>query len=217
MSTTSLPFEPCSSICISGMSGSGKSYLTFEFLKNLKYMYSETPPIETIYCYGIHQPLFDEMERTIPNFTSRRGLLSSAELDELTSDRQHRLIIVDDLAHEVLQNPDMELLFTQGCHHRKISVIFITQNLYGQGKHARTIALNTWYLILMKNMRDVSQISTLGRQLFPGKAKTFVEAYQDALKRPYGYLVVDTSPHGDDAYRIRTDIFPGQDPVIYTV
>ncbi len=157
------------------------------------------------------------MERTIPNFTSRRGLLSSAELDELTSDRQHRLIIVDDLAHEVLQNPDMELLFTQGCHHGKISVIFITQNLYGQGKHARTIALNTWYLILMKNMRDVSQISTLGRQLFPGKAKTFVEAYQDALKRPYGYLVVDTSPHGDDAYRIRTDIFPGQDPVIYTV
>ena len=107
----------------------------------------------------------------------------------------------------------MELLFTQGTHHRCVSVILITQNLFPRGKHARTIALNTWYLVLMKNLRDTSQVSVLGRQLYPGKTKGFMEAYQDALT--HGYMVVDMSPHAENQYRIRTRIFPDEDTIVY--
>lgn len=109
----------------------------------------------------------------------------------------------------------MELLFTQGCHHRRLSVLFLTQNLYVQGSRSRTIALNTTYLVLMKNVRDVSQIATLGRQLYPGKSKVLMQAFEDATATPYGYLVVDMSPHSEDTYRLRTHVFPSQDPVIY--
>ena len=63
------------------------------------------------------------------------------------------LIVIDDLMHRVVEDKEMELLFTQGTHHKCVSVILITQNLYPRGKHARTIALNTWYLVLMKNLR----------------------------------------------------------------
>lgn len=33
-------------------------------------------------------------------------------------------------------------------------------------------------------------------------------AYEDATKEPYGYLLIDLRPETDDRYRIRTKIFP---------
>ncbi len=178
-------------------------------------MYSGDPPEKIMYRYGIYQPLFDEMERTVPNFVSRKGIPSEEEIDEFCDGRSHVLLILDDLMNSVVQSPDMELLFTRGCHHKGISVIFLTQNLFPRGKHARTIALNTWYLVLMKNMRDASQVSVLGRQLFPGKSRGLIEAYKDALSESYGYLILDTAPHSDDRYRVRTRVFPGEEPIVY--
>ena len=168
-----------------------------------------------LYCYGIYQPLLDEMERNVPNFMNKKGLPSSEELDEFTEERRHKLIVIDDLMHKVVQDKEMELLFTQGIHHRCVNVILITQNLYPGGKHARSIALNTWYLVLMKNLRDVSQVGTLGRQLYLGKGKTFLKVYEDALGSKEGYLIVYTCPRGDDRYRLRSRVFPGQDPLVY--
>lgn len=46
----------------------------------------------------------------------------------------------------------------------------------------------------MKNARDASQISMLGPQLYPGFCNLLVEAYKDATKLPFGYLLVNTSP-----------------------
>lgn len=201
-------------MCVSGQTGSGKTRWVYRFLKQLRHMYTE-PPVHTLYCYGIYQPLFDEMEREIPNFSTKQGLPTVEELEEYTKDRQHRLIIIDDLMHEVVQNQNMELVFTRGCHHKYISVIFITQNLFPRGKHARAIALNTFYMVLKKNIRDISQAAIFGRQLYPGKVKGFLKAYNDALSSEQGYLVVDMSPHADDRYRLRTRVFPGEDPIIY--
>ena len=210
---TELPFLPCSSMCVSGQTGSGKTRFVYRLLQNLSQMYVKESPVSVLYCYGIHQPLYDDMERTIPHLSLRQGLPSTEELDQ--SDGKHRLIVIDDLMHHVINNPDMELLFTQGCHHRRISVIFITQNLFPRGSKSRTIALNTYYLVLLKNARDASQVGILGRQLFPGRSRFLTEAYADATKEPYGYLVVDTSPHADDRYRVRTHVFPGEHPIVY--
>ncbi|XP_067685645.1 uncharacterized protein [Haliotis asinina] len=148
-------------------------------------------------------------------FVSRPVFVSLGPQAQFSSDGQHGLIILDDLLHQVLSSNNMELLFTQGCHHRRLSVIFITQNLYGQGKSAGTIALNTWYLVLFKNVRDILQMMTLGQQLFPGRAGILVEAYIDAMKQPYGYVVLDMSPRAEDKPRLRTRIFPGEDPIVY--
>ena len=110
-------------------------------------------------------------------------------------DRHHKLIIIDDLMHRVVEDKEMELLFTQGTYNRCVSVILISQNLYRRWKHARTITLNTWFLVLMKNLRDVSQVGILGHQLYPGRGKGFLKAYEDALSSKQGYLIVDTYPH----------------------
>ena len=111
---------------------------------------------------------------------------------------------------------DTQLLFTQGCHHRRLSVIYLSQTLFQQEKSAKSIALNTWYTVLFKNVRGTSQIMTLGQQLFPGKLNTLLEAYKKATTERFGYLVLDLTPMGEDKYRMRTNVFPGEDPVIYT-
>ena len=99
-----LPFETCSSICISGQTGSGKTQWVYKFLTHINKMYSKDPPSKVLYCYGIHQDLFDDMERSVPNFQSRQGLPTVEELDEFTRDKRHKLIIIDDLMHEVMGN-----------------------------------------------------------------------------------------------------------------
>ena len=53
------------------------------------------------------------------------GLPSEADIDKITIKQKHVLIVLDDLLHRVGQSPEMELLFTQGCHH-SVRVSFIT-------------------------------------------------------------------------------------------
>ena len=194
---------------IAGCTGAGKTRWTLRLLKNLGHMY-DVPPRRVLYCYGIWQDLYEDIQR-LPSVDMIEGLPSKEMLEGM----ENTLVILDDLVHRVIGDPEMELLFTQKCHHQKLSVIMLTQNVFQQGKHARTITLNTWYLVLFENARDRQQVATLGRQLFPGKHKGFMEAYDDATSEPYGYLVIDTAPQS--RYRLRTHVFPGEDPVVYAL
>ena len=58
-----------------------------------------------------------------------------------------KLLILDDLMRESSSNVILDL-FTKGSHHKNISVIFITQNVFHKGKAQRDISLNTKYLML---------------------------------------------------------------------
>jgi len=51
------------------------------------------------------------------------------------------LVILDDLLTDVYSKQLCEL-FTLGSHHRNISLILITQNLFHQGRFCRNISLN---------------------------------------------------------------------------
>ena len=107
--------------------------------------------------------------------------------------------------------------FTKGSHHRNISVILITQNLFHQGNHCRTISLNAKYIVVLKNTRDKNQFTYLARQLFPEDSAGLYEAYLETTKQPDGYLVLDFAQDTDDLLRFRTRIFPGEGPrAIYT-
>ncbi|GFX80820.1 uncharacterized protein TNCV_3215681 [Trichonephila clavipes] len=54
------------------------------------------------------------------------------------------------------------------------------------------------------NRRDQSQITHLGRQLYPRKVKFFQECYADATSKPYGYLLIDLKPETDESLRVHT-------------
>ena len=154
------------------------------------------------------------MEKTLNHFSLHEGLPSS-EIIESFSDGHHNVIILDDLMSELVKNSEMEKLFTQGCHHLKLSLVIISHNIFHQGKCSRTIALNTSYLVLFKNPRDSQQLSHLGRQIFGNKAIGFLEAYADVHKEPYSYLLVDITPYIRDEFRLRSHIFSDECVTLY--
>ena len=80
-------------------------------------------------------------------------------------------------------------LFTEGTHHHNMSVVFIIQNLFFQGKQSRTISVNARYFILLKNPRGRQQVEAFGRQVYPREFNTLSEAYEKATMRLHGYLV----------------------------
>lgn len=174
-----------------------------------------SPPAKVLYCYGIHQPLFDQMERELSFIEFHHGLPSEQQLKVLSSQSHCNLVVLDDLMESVTSSREMESLFVKGVHHRNLTVIYLNQNLYCKGKNSRTINVNTHVLVLMKNPRDTSQLQCLTRQAFAGKSKFIMDAFKDATSTAYGYLIIDLSPTAIDDYRVRTQVFPSEDTVVY--
>ena len=95
-----------------------------------------------------------------------------------------------------------------------MSVVYLAQNLFPKNKFARTISLNAHYMVLFKNPRDASQFANL-RQMYPKRSQFAVEAYKDATREPYSYLLVDLRPEQDDDLRLQTNVFPGETQYVY--
>jgi hypothetical protein len=51
--------------------------------------------------------------------------------------------------------------------------------------------------------------------MYPNGSKSATEAFTDATEKPYGYLLVDLKPDTDEKYRLRTNVFPGEQTVVY--
>ena len=103
-------------------------------------------------------------------------------------------------------------LFTKGSHHRNISVILITQNLFHQDRHCRDLSLKAQYLVLLKNVRDRSQFSRLAQQVYPQNGEALYASYLQATARPHGYIILDLTQGINDLLRFRTAFFPDESP-----
>lgn len=191
---------------IAGPTGCGKTYFVRDLLKYKREMFSIIPD-KIVWFYGIHQPLYEE----IPDVTFVEGPPSNYQ-EYLGS---NTLFIIDDLMSECGGDKRLTHLFTRGSHHLNLSVIFITQNFFHKGKEMREITLNAHYLLLCKNRRDMSQVTHLGKQLFPRNLKFFQEVYEDATKKPFSYLFIDLRSETPEELRLRTEILPNQMQYVY--
>ena len=125
------------------------------------------------------------------------------------------VIVIDDFAEETANSKELTRFLTKKSHHRNISVIVLTQNLFWGGKETRTQSLNMHYLVLMRQARDHKQIRTLGRLLTQSDKEyhAFLEAYNDATSsRAFSYLLVSMHPRDDRQLLLRTSIFPEEAP-----
>lgn len=188
---------------VAGPSASGKTYFIRQLLANHRTLFlPATPALKVLWCYGIDQSLY---HTPVPNveIIYREGLVSDDTMTEIKPD----VIIIDDLMCESGNNKELEILFTRTSHHHNISVIFVVQNLFHQGKFIRTVSLNSHYIVLMKNARDRQQVARLGSQIMPRKSKLFTAIYEDATKEPYSNLVVDLHPLCPDKLRMKSLVF----------
>ena len=189
-----------------GPTGSGKTY----FIRNLiASPLIIQPAIQRIvFCFGENQPLYNDIARMSP--VPIEFVEGFHVPENKTGERI--LLIIDDLLTECSGKKEIINLFVKGSHHRNISSILVSQNLFEKG--LRTVSLNAHYLVLYRSPRDSLQIQCLGKQL--GDAKFLMEVYKDATKQAYTYLVIDLHPLSQTT-QYRTNIFneKGSYPIIY--
>ena len=128
---------------------------------------------------------------TIPQIEFAKGIPPDLEHDSYFDVNKHNLIVSDEQMIDTGGDTRIANLFTRGSHHRNLSVIYIVQNLFYQGKGSQSISLNSHYLVLFKNPRDKLQIVTLVKQMYPGQTHFFIQRYEKPVWRPFGYLLLE--------------------------
>ena len=155
-----------------------------------------------VYCYGEWQGQFEKMK----DVQFIKGATAVLDDDDFFKSGEHTLLILDDLGHELSSHKKASKLFVQGIHRKNVSVVFITQNLYKQGKAMRDVHLNNQYLILFQNCRDVNQIKVLSQQM---GLPHLPAAYRKVTSQPYQPLILDLRPGSPGYLRVRSHVLPG--------
>jgi hypothetical protein len=193
---------------LSGSSGTGKSYFTERFCKHVDLMV-DTPIKEILWCFSEIGSVKNKTP-VDPRITYHQGIPIVEELPPIDG---ARLLIIDDMMTSAVE--EVVQLFTKKAHHNNISVIYITQNLFY--RHQRDISVNAHYIVCMASPRTTQQIATLASQIFPKSSAYVLDAYRDATRDAYSYILLDLNPNTPEQHRLRTNIFPddGPYPTVY--
>ena len=167
-------------------------------------MYTVAPEKIT-YCYSLWQPSFNEF--------ARRGVVFQEGLPSLDqfSGLQDEVVVIDDLADKA--TGETESFFTRGSHHKNLSVILLTQNIFE--KRLRTISLNGHYFIFCKSPRSTQQFEFFVQQIYGRDYKFAMEAYKDAMSENYGSLLVDLYPTTPECLRLHVNYLCGPQTYAY--
>lgn len=186
----------------SGPTSCGKTFLVKKILQNHKI----TPwPQRIIWIYRRWQPLYDEIKRTVwPNVEFVQGIPIDIDKDSYLNPAIRNLVVLDDVMASSSKDSRVTELFTEGSHHRNLSIIAINQNLYFSKDP--TQRRNCQYMILFNNPIDQQQIMTLARQMYPGKTGYFMDKFHDAVNKPYGFLLLNLKPTTPDNERLLSNV-----------
>ena len=187
------------SVIVTGPSGSGKSELVQKLLKENTLF--DPPPKKVVYCYDRWQPRFDRMKRQ-SNVLFYKGLPPEGALVKWFKADQHGILVLDDLMEESGNDKRVMDLFTKDSHHRGITALYITQDLFPPGKFAKTINRNAHYVICFKSPRDKTGICHLLLQVYPDRWRQVLQLFLKLTSRPFGYFMLDLHPASEDCLRI---------------
>ena len=135
-----LPFRAPFTCIISGPTSCGKSVFAQRLVRNSHVMI-EPKPDKILWCFSIFQKEFIELRNKVE---FHEGL---PDLSRFTGEESY-LLILDDLLHET--NKDVEKIFTRVSHHKRVSVVYLSQNLFHSNKQNRMLTLNSHHLVLFK-------------------------------------------------------------------
>jgi len=193
----------CMLVC--GPHTSGKTVFILQLIDAAREVF-DIPPTKVFWCYGQRTALHEQLKSR--NFNMIQGI--PPNFDFVTP---NSLVMLDDLMVEGGNNANVTNLFIKGAHHVPCFVICTSQNIFAKGAENRNRQLNTQYLVLFKNTRDVRQIQYLENQMYPHSKHFLVKAYQDATAKPYTYLFLDSHQITPATARVRARILPSQRPM----
>lgn len=192
-----------------GPSNSGKTTLLHSILQTDNIFNTKFHCIT--YHYSEHQPLFDEIKKSVKDISFVEGLPEKIE----RHDNDFCLLILDDLLTDASNSEIILDLFLKKSHHLGKSLFFLSQNLFYSGKYFRNLSLNSDYFIMFKPIRDKLQALTFFRQVFPEKHSFNCGLVHSIMREPYSYLMLDLKQDTKDNLRIWGNITTDM-PVVYT-
>ena len=187
------------SVIIAGPSGSGKSELVENLLREKKLFYP--PPQKMVYCYDRWQPRFDRTKKH-SKVIFYKGLPPEGALVKWFKPEHHGILILDDLMEESGNDKRVLDLFTKDSHHRGITALYLTQDLFPPGKFEKTINRNAHYAICFESPRDKTGIRNLLLQVYPDKWRRVLQLFLRLTARPFGYFMLDLHPASDNRFRV---------------
>ena len=204
------PFKHPFTCVIAGSTGSGKTYFLTNALLHSDVTF--TRPIERlVYCYGTYlTDTFEQLRTRFPRIELIDGIDSTLEFNPATNN----VLVIDDLMSDAVKSSVICDYFTKGSHHKNLSVILLTQNIFQKGTCGTTININAHYTVYFKNPRNSQQIGYLARQMYRGKSNALIEAYEDCVTRPHGYIFIDYRQDTDDKLRLKTNVLPTDPPPV---
>ena len=189
---------------VSGPTSCGKTYFVKTLLQNCMTKISPHPQ-KIVWLYKRWQPMYDVIKATVfPQVEFIQGIPLDVDQDSFIDPGTRNLVILDDLMTSSAKDSRINELFTEGSHHRNLSVIAINQNLYYNKDPTKR--RNCHYLVLFNNPIDQQQVMTLARQMYPTDQQRLMRYFKTSTAMPYGYLVVDLKPFTPDHLRLRTDV-----------
>ena len=210
MSNLDFHFKHPTTIQVSGPTLCGKTRLVLRILEE---QLVQPFPTRIIWVFSEWQPDYEQARALYPHIEFVRQC--SDELYESLRQDEKNLLIIDDQMAEAGDSKTLSNLFTKGAHNKNLTVLFLLQNVYNKSKSQRTVSLNTHYNVVFRNERDVSQFRSLVYQVHPGDARWLLDAFNNATKEPFSYLVLDHHPTSMRDIRVLTNILPGKGLTVY--
>ena len=206
MSVSVLPFRHPTTILVSGPTGCGKTRFVQRLLDRNERAIVPFPE-RIVWVYSEWQPAYDELARSLQDRIEFVKDYDPAELYESFDRNTKNMLVLDDQMG-IAEGRELCKLFTQGSHHRNLTVLYIVQNLFFKDGAMCTVARNSHYKVLFKNPGDMRQLSDVAQQSYPGKSDFVHDAFTIATKnKPYSYMLMDFRPDIPDDVRVRTNIF----------
>ena len=204
-------FSPGQGILIVGGTGSGKSFWVKSLIENLDYCMKEIPDsIHYVYCFW--QEHFSKLKDLGVKFYPSWDF----EILHNPIDMQGGMLIIDDMADKLAQTDPNYLreLYCKATHHCKLTVITLLHHPFSKTvPHLREINLNSQITVLLSSPRSMDAIVCWARQIFQNQSKKFIQLYKNICEaKSYGYILLYISPSCPSILRIRSNIFPSEQP-----
>ena len=123
-----------SSVIIAGPSGSGKTELVEQWLRDQTLF--QVKPKKIVYAYDRWQPRFERMQQQ-DGIQFHRGVPDPRQLTQWFGRTRGGVLVLDDLMEEGGQDKRVLDLFTKDSHHRNITVLYLTQDLFPRANFPR--------------------------------------------------------------------------------
>ena len=213
-------FLPVFRVLISGPAGVGKTTWVYQLLKERKHLIRGD--IDRVwYCSpGLEHGTSEDHElgdRLQELFPGQLELVQGLPDFEMVGNYEgHKVVILDDLSQDVVNNPEIYKLYSYLSTHRQISTVYLSQSIFTPSKYGSAILRNSDYHVIFLDRTNVLTLSTLSKNSHPGGGNLYFQYlnWLDERHLVYSpYIVVDNSTKAKTSkeFRVRSRIFALKD------